>query len=389
MAAMGLASVPHARFLAFCQRHLGPDADLRAMTMLEGLASEHTSAGDALAALGRSAEGNPALIAALAGGDLEAVRKAPAGEGFAAEFEALLQTYGRGVHTFFATHLPRWEEEPATPLRLIARYAAQPGSSPLAAHARSSERRAAAIAAAEEELAPAGELAEFHALLEGAAGYVQVIEERAHWQLSLMGAARTACLALGRRLAANALIEAANDVFLLHLHEIEEYAAGKAPLPSLAEQRDRSAALLRWRDIRPPATLGQPLPAGIMRDSAFSKIFGVCAPRVSGETISGAAASMGIATGRARIALDLESADALEPGEILVVPFTSPPWTPFFSLAAAVVTDAGGVLSHAAIEAREYGIPAVVGTQVATRLIPTGALVEVDGSAGTVRIVSR
>jgi pyruvate,water dikinase len=82
----------------------------------------------------------------------------------------------------------------------------------------------------------------------------------------------------------------------------------------------------------------------------------------------------------------LDEADRLQSGDVLVCRSTAPPWTPLFAIAAAVVTDTGGILSHSAIVAREYGIPAVVGTRVATERIPDGARVTVDGNAGEVRI---
>jgi pyruvate,water dikinase len=76
-----------------------------------------------------------------------------------------------------------------------------------------------------------------------------------------------------------------------------------------------------------------------------------------------------------------------QPGDIIVPETTAPPWTPLFATAAAVVTDTGGVLSHCAVVAREYGIPAVVGTGFATQAIADGQTIEVDGDAGIVRIV--
>ena len=94
----------------------------------------------------------------------------------------------------------------------------------------------------------------------------------------------------------------------------------------------------------------------------------------------------GVVTGRARVLRDLADGDQLQSGEVLVCVTTAPPWTPLFAIAGAVVTDTGGVLSHSAICAREYGVPCVVGTQVATRVIPDGATVTVDGAAGIVRV---
>jgi pyruvate,water dikinase len=88
----------------------------------------------------------------------------------------------------------------------------------------------------------------------------------------------------------------------------------------------------------------------------------------------------------ARVVQTLEEAKALQPGEILVTVTTMPAWTPLFGAAAAVVTETGGALSHCAIVAREYGIPAVVGAFGATRAIKTGQVISVDGTNGTVSI---
>ena len=90
-------------------------------------------------------------------------------------------------------------------------------------------------------------------------------------------------------------------------------------------------------------------------------------------------------TGRARVAQTPEEGTAIEPGEVLVAPFTDPGWTPLFAVAGAVVMDLGGLLSHGAIVAREYGIPAVVNTRMATTAITTGQSVTVDGVRGIVR----
>ena len=105
-----------------------------------------------------------------------------------------------------------------------------------------------------------------------------------------------------------------------------------------------------------------------------------------GKLHSGVPASAGVAYGRARIATELTDALAIEPGEVLVCRTTAPPWTPVFALASAVVTEGGDILSHSAIVAREYKIPAVLRIQEATARIPDGAMVTVDGNRGTVRL---
>jgi pyruvate,water dikinase len=119
----------------------------------------------------------------------------------------------------------------------------------------------------------------------------------------------------------------------------------------------------------------------------LKRMFGAVALVPDTETVvNGIGGSKGIVRGRARIVGGLAEAEDLQDGDILVCPSTSPPWSPYFAIVSAIVTDAGGVLSHAAIEAREYGIPAVVGTRTATHAIPDMAMITVDGSAGTVTI---
>jgi pyruvate,water dikinase len=108
----------------------------------------------------------------------------------------------------------------------------------------------------------------------------------------------------------------------------------------------------------------------------------------SGATLTGFAASPGAAEGPARVILDVARLSELQDGEILVAPVTSPSWTPVFGKIAAAVSDIGGIMSHAAIVSREYGLPAVVGTGDATTRIKTGDRLRVDGDAGTVTIVS-
>jgi pyruvate,water dikinase len=108
----------------------------------------------------------------------------------------------------------------------------------------------------------------------------------------------------------------------------------------------------------------------------------------TGTILSGMAASPGQAEGVAHVALTAEEGNRIEPGQILVARFTDPGWTPIFPLAAAVVTDIGGRLSHGAIVAREYGIPAVVNVREATSTIVSGQQIRVDGVRGTVEILS-
>jgi pyruvate,water dikinase len=110
-------------------------------------------------------------------------------------------------------------------------------------------------------------------------------------------------------------------------------------------------------------------------------------PQWHGRTLKGMACSAGIVVGTAKVLLSLDDAWKLEPGDIMVCRSTMPAWTPLFGVAGGIVADAGGPLSHCAIVAREYRIPCVAGTQVATHEIRDGMRLRVDGGAGTVELL--
>ena len=123
-----------------------------------------------------------------------------------------------------------------------------------------------------------------------------------------------------------------------------------------------------------------PLDDWPMRGAAMAQV-------AAGDVLTGLGGCPGVATGRARVVTDPGDPRGLEPGDVLVAPLTDPSWTPLFVAADAVVVDVGAVMSHAIIVSRELGIPCAVSVTDATRRIPDGALIEVDGGAGTVRIL--
>lgn len=183
---------------------------------------------------------------------------------------------------------------------------------------------------------------------------------------------------LGRRFTAGGAITRAEDIFWLEAAEAGELAkridAGQA-LENFSERVEKRKT--KWQAMRriiPPNTLPR------VRWLAWF----YADNEQSGKQIKGFAASAGIVRGRACVMLGPEDFGRLETGDILVTGITTPAWTPLFARAAGIVTDIGGPLSHSSIVAREYGIPAVLATGVATRRIKNGQMVTVDGTKGMV-----
>jgi pyruvate, water dikinase len=195
------------------------------------------------------------------------------------------------------------------------------------------------------------------------------------------------------------------DIFQLHHSEIDlaladvmlAWSAGSQPLgaqhfgPIIAERRRMIEVLKGWS---PPPALG-PVPEAL-NDPAVRMLWGITAETLAtwaaaegsdSQEIHGYAASPGVVEGVARVLTSVNEIGQVQDGEILVCAVTAPSWAPVFGKIKAAVSDIGGTMSHAAIVAREYGMPAVVGTGHATKRIKTGQVVRVDGDRGVVRIL--
>ena len=178
----------------------------------------------------------------------------------------------------------------------------------------------------------------------------------------------------GARLAADNRLADPDDVFMLPIDELVELSRDGLPPGAIGEEiRFRRAMYEGYRDLTPPHELG----GGVS----------VAAPCVDGTRLTGLGCSPGTVTGTARVLLSLKEIGLLSPGDILVTRFTDPGWTPALGLVAGVVTEVGGMLSHAAVIGREYGIPAVLNVPAATSVLRSGQRICVDGSAGSVEIL--
>jgi pyruvate,water dikinase len=239
---------------------------------------------------------------------------------------------------------------------------------------------------------------QFERLLHAAQVATVLTEDHDYW-IDGRGAyqVRRVLMAFGRRFAAADVLDRPDDVFYLTLQEVGETAAAGMRPDRRRLVGGRRAELEYFRTITPPAALGTP-PAGPASgpppedphrpiDHGIKGSLQPPAETIAARIVRGTAASPGVARGPAKVVHALVEAAKVQPGDVLVAETTAPPWTPLFATAAAIVTDTGGILSHGAIVAREYGIPAVVGTVDATTRLRDGQLVEVDGSAGVVRVL--
>lgn len=366
------------RLHAFLETRLGAEADLLSASILHGSGSETRSLGSEVERLTEAARRTPGIAEALSAGNFGLAATASA-EPWASAFAAFVADHEDELALWTEVHVPTWNEDPLPLLRQVA-----------ALHTSGSEGRrdtsAEQMASVRQRLAPE-DLPEFEAAIAQSRHYVPIIEQRARWQLKLIGSVRRGFVELGARLVAAGQLDAANDIFTFHRAELPDVVAGRFDAKATAKAR-----WAEWREqleLRAPLTLGPPVPIEMvgMISPVMRRMFGAVAlPEPTAGMVHGVAANAGVVRGRARVVFGLDEAEDLVDGDILVCPSTSPPWTPYFAVVAAIVTDAGGVVSHAAIEAREYGIPAVVGTREGTRLIPEGAMITVDGGAGTVTI---
>lgn len=380
-------------------RDLFPDAQpFDPYDLLAGFSNKTVERNLRLWEIGRAAAGGPlrALLIETAAAALPAaLAQSPEGRALWSEIEAHVKVYGECGDDLYID-APTWSEDPTPILRGLREAVLHPERDLAAELRRQAEHRDARLAEVRARLAahPRAIRDEFEALL-AAAQVANVLTEDHHFWLDtkITFHARRVSLEVGKRLAAAGVLEHPGDVFALTLLELTSLADREAPTAELrARIAERRAEAARYADAPRPPILGVPqafpnVESAVMK-SGFKLNGGFMAPPANGNELSGLPGSRGKVTGIARVVRTLDEAEQrLAPGEILVAPATLPSWTPFFASLAGVVTGAGGVLSHAAVVAREYGLPAVVSVRGVMEAIRDGQTIEVDGDAGVVRIL--
>ena len=347
--------------------------------LVSGLPTRTAALNRSLWSLARAAAAHPELCELLVdGADYSAVRAETArASEFWPRFDQFMACYGhRGGSREISE--PRWRDDPATVLGLIRAQLAGSALSPEVAERRAVDRRIAI----ERELSAlvaskrGGRLRRrlWMSTVERLQAYTSYRENQRHYLDFITAHLRGLALERGRRWVASGSLAAAAEVFYL---EADELLA--APSPGLSERIAR-----RRRHQR---TFGARLPATYLFDGVETEGEICEGPRDERRGQSaGLGVSRGIARGWARAVTSFDQLTCMRPGEVMVARNIDPGWTSVFPLLAAIVTESGGMLSHGALLAREYGIPAVMGVIGAGTSLD-GKLVEVDGSRGEVRVV--
>lgn len=367
---------------------------LAAYRLGQGFDNMSLRAGRALWTISRVIKSDPDLLRLFletpADRIWDALEGSAEGRGVRERLVEFLGEFGRRSDTVQELRDPSWIENPAPALENLKAYIAQ-DTDPDDVLAQLAVERERLVAEARAAVAgrPAEFIGMFEALLAAAQRFGRAQEDHNYWidQRSLHEV-RHLCLEIGRRLAERGVIAKPGDVLCLTMDEALDGLAGGDFAATVAA---REAEMERWAQVSAPQFVGTDYgpPPDNPITRAIARFFGEppASPAASNE-LPGIPGAPGKATGTARVIVSIADAGRLEPGDILVTPTTSPPWTPFFATAAAIVTDTGGPLSHCAIVAREYGIPAVVGAIGASATIKDGTRLEVDGDEGVVRLLS-
>jgi pyruvate,water dikinase len=390
-----VAATSELAFRAYYDRLVRRPGDPAAETFLLGFDSRPILAEKSLYDLAAAARdaGLAAAVARATADDLLFDGPPPAGADESAWrhwrglFRDHLEHYGHTVYNLdFADPVPA--DEPAPLLDTVRFYldglgSDGQGSDPHQRQQRSAARRESQTAAVRERLDPVRRAA-FDRLLRWAQNSGPVREDA----LADMGLAwpliRRMLRELGRRFVATGVLADPDEVFWLRHEELRAAVRGEPLSPALAAEIGQRRML--WRGRR-KVTAPQLLPEIRWLSRLLAGVMPAADQNQTGSSVTGVAGGSGRVTGLARVLDGPADFGQLQPGEVLVARMTTPAWTSLFAKAAAVVTDVGGPLSHSSIVAREYGIPAVLGTGSATGRIRTGQRVRVDGDAGTVTLL--
>ncbi|MDP6101772.1 MAG: PEP-utilizing enzyme [Dehalococcoidia bacterium] len=373
--AVGTARMAATRFTEEYVKRFDEDRRGDAMSLLLGLPNRSLDRANALWDLSRTLRADKSLLDTLQGGeprlDMSAAKR------FDEDLKAMLRDFGATTNNGLQD-MPTWREGSTVPLSMLGAFAwPEDSTSPREATLRQKNRR---LELEEEVRNASGNDEDENSL-------VRLMEMAQHLIPNLedhnllcdqrcVAASRVRWLTVGTHLQNQGILSVADEIFFYRRPELVQVLEGGAGL-SKEEVDLRRARQRQLRAMLPPLYLGLP-------PETLTSIDDVPVEGTVQRLVRGVAASPGSHRGRARVVKSMDEADSLQDGDVLVVRSLTPAWTPYFGVVGALVTNSGGVMSHGAVVAREFGIAAVVGTRDGTNFIMDGAVVTVDGTAGVV-----
>jgi pyruvate,water dikinase len=371
---------------------LGPEGEaIRAALLADPDENLTLRTNRALWELAGLVRGRPALLAAFQGKaqgaeppDLDTLRELPGGREVEAALDRFLAEFGHRSPASWEIFAPRWADSPELVLRLLQGQLAG-GRHPEELAARRRAERAQAERLVRGRMARTflrralpWRQASFEFLLGLARRYMALRENQRFSFDFLLLRTKRLFERMGALLERDRLLAAGEDIVFLHADEVEALVQGHLGPDEAAERIARRRAEFEENrgSAHPDFLVGDDAAAGA------GAVRGACGP--ARDLLSGLAISPGRVRGTVRVLHSLQDAAKLRPGEVLVARAADPGWTPLFLNASALVLELGSVLSHAAVVAREYRLPAVVNVQDATRLLRDGMSVTVDGDRGRV-----
>ncbi|OGF61977.1 MAG: hypothetical protein A2Y62_20875 [Candidatus Fischerbacteria bacterium RBG_13_37_8] len=320
---------------------------------------------------------------------IQQLKQSQEGRQYLQRFETFMNLFGHRCAGEFDLAAERWKDDPTFVFRMIRNYHQLDDSdtNPLQQFQQAAQQRTELTQLARERLSKGfwnkifpWRRVLFNSMLRMGHEFMPWRENAKYYSIRLHSGIRKRLMEIGKRLVNQGYLENDRDVYYLTVPELEQIAKEtnmqESSLKELVNKRKQQ--LKEYADMEPPTFVrsdGRPFMEVVEQEPESSEAVNI---------LRGAPASPGIVSGIARVIMEPGQGHALQKGEILVAPYTDPGWTPMFLLAKALIMEVGGILSHGAIVAREYGIPAIVSVKGATQLIKTGDQITVDANSGII-----
>jgi len=325
--------------------------------------------------LSRLARQSPQVMAFLAQGTWDTWQQELAGTAFAEAWQEFLETFGHRALYEVEMANPRWRERPDYLFEVLATYASLPQARAPFDPEEQARRRQAAEHEVCRRLTP-WRRPWFRATLRRTQAFSRLRENSKSHLVQLIDIGRLMALRAAHFLMQGGLLADAEAIFYLRIEEVRTALRGAMPVETVRR-------LIAQRRLERQRDAARRLPDLFVGERP---LYAESLP-TQGTVLTGLPSSPGRVMGIARVLYSPQEGARLQPGEILVAPSTDPGWTPLFLLASGLVMETGGYLSHGAIVAREYGIPAVLNIPLATQRIPDGSSILLDGAQGVVHLL--